>query len=69
MPNDNELIELEEEEHASALTTPILKRIISLLQPHWQWVVGLLITIALTSSLDSMFTYINKNIIDQAIIG
>jgi ATP-binding cassette subfamily B protein len=30
--------------------------------------VGFLITIALTSVMDSMFTFINKNIIDQAIV-
>ncbi len=69
MTTNIDLIEIEEEEHTSPLTTPVLKRIISLLQPHWHWVVGFLITIALTSALDSMFTYINKNIIDQAIQG
>ena len=65
----DELIELEEEEHTSALTTTILNRILSLLRPHWQWVVGFIITIAFTSALDSMFTYINKDIIDLAIVG
>jgi ATP-binding cassette subfamily B protein len=65
----DELYELEEEEHTSPLTAPIFKRILSLLRPHWQWVVGFIITIALTSAMDSMFTFINKNIIDQAIVG
>jgi ATP-binding cassette subfamily B protein len=69
MANDIDLIELEEEEHTSPLTAPVFKRIVGLLRPHWQWVVGFLITIALTSALDSFFTYINKNIIDQAIVG
>ena len=64
MTDDVDLIELEEEEHTSPLTASIFKRIVGLLRPHWQWVVGFLITIALTSTLDSMFTYINKNIID-----
>lgn len=63
-----ELFELEEEEHTSPLTAPIFKRILSLLRPHWQWVVGFIITIALTSAMDSIFTYINKDIIDQAIV-
>jgi ATP-binding cassette subfamily B protein len=62
-----DLIELEEEEHTSQLTTPVFKRIVGLLRPHWRWVVGFLVTIALTSALDSMFTYINKQIIDQGI--
>lgn len=65
----DDMIELEEEEHTSSLTAPVLKRIIGLLRPHWQWVIGFIITIALTSALDSMFTYINKNIIDEAIVG
>ena len=69
MSNDVELIELEEEEHTSALTTPILNRILGLLRPHWQSVVGFLVTIALTSGLDSAFTFINKNMIDLAIVG
>lgn len=69
MTDDIDLIELEEEEHTSPFTAPVFKRVVGLLRPHWQWVVGFLITIALTSTLDSMFTYINKNIIDQAIVG
>ena len=69
MTADTELFELEEEEHTSALTAPVFNRIVSLLRPHWQWVIGFLITIALTSGLDSFFTYINKNIIDLAIVG
>jgi ATP-binding cassette subfamily B protein len=62
-----ELIELEEEEYTSQLTTPVLKRIIQLLKPHWKWVVGFLITIGLTSSLDAYFTYLNKQMVDQGI--
>ncbi len=64
----DELFELEEEEHTSPLTGPIFKRILGLLRPHWQWVVGFIITIALTSALDSLFTYINKNMIDQGMM-
>ena len=69
MTSETELFELEEEEHTSSLTAPIFRRILSLLRPHWQWVIGFLVTIALTSVMDSFFTYINKNIIDQAIVG
>ena len=32
----DELIELEEEEHTSQLTAPVLKRIVALLRPHWK---------------------------------
>src|SRR5512138_91536 len=62
-----ELIELEEEEYTSQLTAPVFKRILALLKPHWKWVVGFLITIALTSILDAYFTYLNKQIVDVGI--
>ncbi|MCF6278253.1 MAG: ABC transporter ATP-binding protein/permease [Anaerolineales bacterium] len=60
-------IELEEEEYTSQLTMPVLKRIGSLLMPHKLWVLGFFAAIALTSALDGVFTYINKDIIDQGI--
>src|SRR5512147_2652574 len=63
----DELIELEEEEHTSQLTAPVFYRIMGLLKPHWKWVVGFIITIALTSVLDAYFTYLNKQIVDQGI--
>ncbi|MBT3337755.1 MAG: ABC transporter ATP-binding protein [Anaerolineae bacterium] len=65
--SEEEKIELEEEEHTSPLTMPVLKRIIELLMPHKLWVIGFFIAIALTSALDGVFTYINKNIIDEGI--
>jgi ATP-binding cassette, subfamily B, bacterial len=64
-----EKIELEEEEHTSPLTMPVLRRIIELLKPHKNWVFGFFIAIALTSALDGVFTYINKDIIDQGIVA
>ncbi len=45
----------------------MFKRILQLLRPHWQWVLGFLITIALTSSTDAYFTYLNKDIVDKGI--
>lgn len=63
----DELIELEEEEHTSQLTAPTLRRIMSLLRPHWRWLVGFLVTIAMTALLDAVFTYVNRAIIDQGI--
>ncbi len=64
----DELIELEEEEYTSQLTAPVFKRILGLLKPHWRWVIGFLVTIALVSAGNSLFTYINKSIIDQGIV-
>jgi ATP-binding cassette, subfamily B, bacterial len=63
----DELIELEEEEYTSNLTGPVFKRIIGLMKPHLKWVVGFLVTIALTSVGDAYFTYLNKQIIDTGI--
>jgi ATP-binding cassette subfamily B protein len=63
----DELIELEEEEFTSQLTAPVLKRIGLLLKPHWKWVVGFFLTIALVSGLDAYFTYLSKQFIDQGI--
>ncbi len=67
MTDDIELIELEEEEYTSQLTTPVFKRIIGLMRPHRNWVIGFFITIALTSIGDAYFTFLNKQIVDQGI--
>jgi len=64
----DELIELEEEEFTSQLTSAVFKRILVLLKPHWKWALGFLITIAATSSTDAYFTYLNKDIVDKGII-
>ncbi len=63
----DEPIELEEEEYTSSLTAPVFRRILSLFRPHWKWLLGFLAAIAVTSGLDSYFTYLNKQIIDQGI--
>lgn len=63
----DELIELEEEEYTSNLTTPVFKRILGLLSPHWKWLIGFLTAIAVTSALDAYFTFLNKQIVDQGI--
>ncbi|PWH13008.1 MAG: ABC transporter ATP-binding protein [Anaerolineae bacterium] len=64
----DELYELEEEEHTSPLTGATFRRILGLLRPHWLWVVGFVVTIGLTSALDSLFTYINKHMIDDGMM-
>jgi ATP-binding cassette, subfamily B, bacterial len=63
----DDIIELEEEEHTSQITGQTFKRIMGLLRPHWRWLVGFLVAIALTAVLDAVFTYINRSIIDQGI--
>jgi len=63
-----ELIAIEEEEYTSPLTLPVFKRILGLLRPHWRWVVGFVVSIAVVSAQDAVFTFINKNMIDQGIL-
>jgi ATP-binding cassette subfamily B protein len=63
-----EIIELEEEEHTSQLTSPTLRRIIGLLRPHWRWMVGFLVLIMLTAGSDALFTFINRSMIDNGIV-
>jgi ATP-binding cassette, subfamily B, bacterial len=46
-----------------------MRRIIGLTRPHRRWVLGFWVMIAFTSILDAIFTYLNKGIIDQAIIA
>ncbi len=46
-----------------------MRRILGLTRPHRRWVLGFWVMIAFTSILDAIFTYLNKGIIDQAIIA
>ncbi len=62
-----EFLEFEEEEYTSQLTSPVVRRILGLIRPHWKWAVGFFAAIALTSTTDAYFTYINKQIVDQGI--
>ena len=64
-----ELLELEEEEYTSQLTSPIFSRIVALIKPHWRWMAGFLAAIIVTAASDALFTYINKLIIDQGIVA
>ncbi len=62
-------IELEEDEYTSQITGRTLLRILGLTRQHRRWVVGFLVMIAFTSSLDAVFTYLNKSVIDQGIVA
>jgi ATP-binding cassette subfamily B protein len=64
-----ELLEIEEEEYTSQLTSPTFNRIIGLIKPHWRWMAGFLAAIIVTAASDALFTYINKLIIDQGIVA
>jgi ATP-binding cassette subfamily B protein len=59
----------EEEEFKTQFNGQTLRRILGLTRPHWRWVVGFLVTIALVSALDSVFTYLSKLMIDNGILA
>jgi len=56
-----------EEDFSTKLSPMTTRRILGLVRPHWKWVAGFLVMITLVSVLDSYFTYLSKQIIDQAI--
>ena len=59
----------EEEEFEGQVSRHTLRRIAGLARPHWRWVVGFLFFIAVVSSLDSLFTYISAQMVDQGIVA
>ena len=60
--------EFEEKEYGK-FSIKIFSRLLSLLKPHWKWVVGFLVCIALVSTIDSYTTFLSKRIIDEGIIA
>ena len=60
---------MEEDEYTSQITGTTLRRILGLIRPHWRWVAGFWVMIAITSAMDSYFTYLNKGIVDQVIMA
>jgi ATP-binding cassette subfamily B protein len=60
--------EFAEEEYTSRLDGKTFRRILHLLAPHKAWVIGFLVAIAIVSVLDGYFTFLNKKIIDEAIV-
>ena len=65
----SEEYEFEEEEFSTQFNGRTLVRILALTKPHWRWVVGFLISIAAVSGMDSYFTYLSKQMVDQGIMA
>ncbi len=59
----------EEEEFSTNFSGKTFRRMLAQTRPHWRRLVGFLLTIALVSALDSAFTYISKEIVDQGILA
>ena len=59
----------EEEQPQTQLSWPTIRRILSQARPHWRWVLGFLVTVAIVSVLDAVYTYLRKQIVDQTILA
>ncbi|MFB0533883.1 MAG: ABC transporter ATP-binding protein [Anaerolineae bacterium] len=57
-----------EEEFTTQFSGSTLARILSQVKPHWRWVVGFMLTIALVSAMGSYFTFLSKRIVDEGIL-
>jgi ATP-binding cassette, subfamily B, bacterial len=57
----------EEEEFETGFSGKTFRRILGLMRPYWKRAVVFLLAIALVSGMDSIFTYLGKNIIDKGI--
>ncbi len=64
----DEQLRFEEEEFSSKVTRGTIVRILGLLKPHRRLAFGFLGFVAIVATLDSTFTYINKLMVDTAII-
>jgi len=61
--------EFEEEEFSTQFNGRTVLRILAQARPHWPWLVGFLVTIALVSWQDSYFTFLGKRIVDEGILA
>ena len=61
--------EFEEEEFTTEFNGRTILRILAQARPHWPLLVGFLVTIASVASLDSVFTFLSKRIIDEGILA
>ena len=61
--------EFEEEELKARLSRRTLLRILAQARPHWRWIVGFVLTVAIVSVLDSYYAFLRKQIVDQGILA
>jgi len=57
----------EEEQYEAQFNGRTVLRILAQTRPHWRWVVGFLVTVAVVSFQDAYFTFLSKRIIDEGI--
>jgi ATP-binding cassette subfamily B protein len=58
----------EEEEFTTQFNGQTVLRILDQTRPYKNWVIGFLLSVVLVSFLDAFFTYLSKQIVDQAIV-
>jgi ATP-binding cassette subfamily B protein len=61
--------EFEEEEFTTEFNGRTVLRILAQAKPHWPWLVGFLLSIAFVSVLESYFTFLTKQIVDEGILA
>lgn len=61
--------EFEEEEFSTQFNGRTVVRILAQTRPHWKWVAGFMLTIAMVSAMDSYFTFLSKRIVDEGIVA
>lgn len=64
----DEQLGFEEEDFSADITRGTILRILSLLKPHKKWAFGFLFGVMTVAFIDSTFTYLNKLMVDTAII-
>jgi len=61
--------EFEEEEFSTRFNGRTVIRMLAQAKPHWPWLVGFLLAIAFVSALESYFTFLTKQIVDDGILA
>ncbi len=61
--------EFEEEEFTTQFSGQTVLRILAQTKPHWPWLVGFVAAIAFVSGLESYFTFLSKQIVDEGILA
>jgi ATP-binding cassette, subfamily B, bacterial len=61
--------EFEEQEFTSPMSGNTLLRILAQARPYWKWLAAFVLAVAFVSTLDSYFTYLSKQIVDNGIVA
>ncbi len=67
--SDNPDIYFEEEEFSTNFDGKTILRILGQVKPYWKHVAAFVVIVALSSAIGSFSTFVNKEIVDQGIVG